>query len=194
MKNLFSINQTARKDATDFDANGYMKAHVSDAVRDKLQRALDPPDQESAPASDSPEIAAQKRVNRRNGIISGVAFAIALVLFYLDGQRGEGTAMDALTMASILFALVSIVFCFLARRGANKLHAASIPAMDKDFWAAAAARLDEVSREAARELGVPEDAVSLEVFPYHYTVKNGIPVLTQSEILQKPDTRVDTLF
>ncbi len=174
MKNLFSINQTDSKKATDFDETPFTVARVSEEVRYKLEHALDEITVDIEP-EDTEEIRAMKRLQRRDWIICASALLTAIVLFLIGESTGMFTALPALNIISFALMAVSIVFNFKARRKSTKLRTNSTRSGELNIEAATA-RLEEASAAAALELGVPEDAEKLEVLPYHYKVQNGVAV------------------
>ncbi len=172
MKNLFSINMTNSENAADLDQTPYTAAHVSAEVRDKLDHAFDSPEDTPKKPADSAEVAAEKRILRRDWMICGVSFAMGLLLLFLDNLQ-EGGALSPLTVATIVLLGVMIVFYYKARRRSNRLRSAAIPSMDSDIEAATA-RLTEAAELAADELGVPKSAKTLEILPLHYKLRNGV--------------------
>ncbi len=173
MKNLFAINRTDNEEATDLDQNPFVAAHVSDEVRYKLDHAFDDPEAEPVPEPDSEEVAAQKRIIRRNWIIFGVMFGVALLLSLLDRIQPESdNALSPLLDVAIILMIASLFFYYKAKRMSNKLRSTAIPTRDTDIEAATA-RLTEAAELASDELGVPKGATALEVLPYHYRIKDG---------------------
>ncbi len=175
MRNLFSINKTNDRDATDFDQNPYEVAHVSDEVRHKLEHALDDPDAPPEKPAESEEALAQKRKVRRYWIICTASLVAALGGFALE--RREMLPKMSVVWNVVYFGLliVCIIFNFKARRLSNKLRATENPLSDVNIEAATE-RLGEAAAEAARELGVPADTPYLEILPYHYKMSGETPV------------------
>ena len=166
MRNLFAIDKTQDQEATDFDRNPYMVAHVSDEVRCKLEHAFDDLDPEPKPRVDGEELAAEKKILRRDWMICGVVLGVALVLFFLDRlHTDEGLSVWSYAIMALM--IPGIVFYYKAQRRSRRLRFEEAPQSDADMQASLE-RLDEIEAEANRELGVPEDANELEVFPYHY--------------------------
>ncbi len=178
MKNLFAINKTGNKEATDLDGNPYVVAHVSDEVRSMLEHAFDDVTADMEPEAkpeDAEETRAIKRLQRRNWIICMSALVAAMVLFFAGESTGIFTATPVLNFIPIALLVVSIVFNFKARRQSTRLRENTMKLGEMDIEAATA-RLEEASAAAARELGVPENAERLEVLPYHYKIKDGVAV------------------
>ncbi len=168
MKNLFAVNMTDNKDATDFDVNPYRKAHVSAETEALYERALEGLHRDEMPRELTAEEAALKqraRVFRWVGLISLVG---AMALFFVQGDRAD----MLLTAVQMALLVVSLVTTFLARRMGNKLNTAEQKSMEDDF-SVVAERLNEAAAQAAVELGVPKDAATLEVLPFHYKLSGG---------------------
>lgn len=170
MNNLFSVDKTGDKNATDFDQNPYVVAHVSEEVRHKLATAF----AFDEPRSVEPKSDAEKATVRKSrifGIIS-VAFLAAGIVFILLADRGNWYAASPfLHIVDVALLLACIVFNFLSRRMTQKMGRMSSTTAKEDI-ASATERLKAAAAEAARELGVPDGAVSLEILPYHYK-QNG---------------------
>ncbi len=170
MKNLFAINKTEEKDAKHFDDNPYLAARVSEAVRARLDTAFDDAFQEPEEPTLTPEQQAVKTKSSRFrwiGVLCMIA-ALAGLLFVKSDE--PNIAVD---MVMIALLLVSTVLMFLSRRAEQKLQAelrGNRPAID---FSEATKNLQAAAEEAAQELGVPADAVSLEVLPYHYKTVGG---------------------
>ena len=175
MKNLFSINKTTDRDAAEFDATPYTAAHVSDGVRDKLKSAFSVLEEETAPRKVSPEEAALRKQSNRYWLICIGCFALALLLFFGGEQIGLYSAVPALHVLDLALLVCAIVFNFKARKVSRKQSALDSSRLNLDFTEASK-RLEEAAAEAARELGVPAGALSVDVLPYHYKVSDGAQV------------------
>ncbi len=165
MKNLFAVHKTDRKEATTFDENPYLVTRVSDEVKYRLEHAFDDAKDEDPSAKREPtaEEAALKRRSRILWGIGLVSLVGALVLFFLQGEEGN----TVMTVIEFLLLIVSVVTTFMAKRANQKLMSAEQTDLRADF-AVITDRLNEAAEEAAKELGVPKGAVSLEILPHHY--------------------------
>ncbi len=171
MKNLFSINRTDNKESAVFDENPYLAARVSADIHYRLEHVFDDALAEPTPPPETEESRAQKRKGRIYWIICGASLVLALILFVLS-QQMTGTAASSMTVIYMGLLVVSIVFNYMARRLARKQTKDERAVMEIDY-AAMTAKLEEISAEAARELGVPADARSMEILPYHYKEVSG---------------------
>ncbi len=171
MKNLFSINKDICEGAVAFDENPYLAGRVSDDTRDRLSHAFDILKSDPVREKPTPRQLALKRRARRLWGGAFATLAAAIVLFILTGKINSSLPI----VLQLILLAVSAVTTFLARRCDAKLTSSYRESMQPDF-AEATARMNAATAEAARELGVPQDAVSLEILPYRYKMADGIPV------------------
>ena len=106
--------------------------------------------------------------------------AATLILFFLGGDLGIYTAVPSLYFVNLALLAVSIVFNVKARR-INRSQTKSFNESLKLDFSESTARLNEAAAEAARELGVPASALTIDVLPYHYEEKNGKAVSTNKK-------------
>ncbi len=175
MKNLFSINKTGNPDATEFDENPYLCARVSEEVRGKLKGAFSIVEEQTAPKEPTEEEKALRKKGSRYWLICLFCLVGAIVLFFGGSRAGLYDAMPFLHVLDLALLVCAIVFNFKARKINRKQTEAQNDSFKFDFTEASK-RLEEAAAEAARELGVPETALAVDVFPYHYKV-NGDTVL-----------------
>lgn len=167
MKNLFSINKTDNKDATDFDENPYLAARVSDEVREKLKGAFSIVEEQSAPREPTEEEKALRKKGNRYWLICLACLVGSVALFLGGSQAGLYASMPYLHAIDLALLVGAIVFNFKARRIGRKQTEAQNSNLKFDF-SEASKKLEAAAAEAARELGVPEIALTVDVFPYHY--------------------------
>ena len=167
MKNLFCINKDVPQNAAAFDENPYLTKRVSEGTRDLLDHALDVLNNDPT-ADPTPEQVAMKKRGRTLWGISIVSLLGALLLFALSGQL-SGTVPTVIQFSLLT---VSVVTTFIARRNETKINAAYRESMKPDF-AEASERLNAAAEQAARDLGVPHGASSLEILPFNYRLANG---------------------
>ncbi len=175
MKNLFSINKTENPDATEFDETPYLAAHVSDEVRDKLKGAFAVVEEQTAPKELSEEEKALRKKGSRYWLLCLGCLLGAVILFFGGSRAGLYTSMPYLHVVDLALLVGAIVFNFKARKISRSQNLAHSESLKFDF-SEASKKLEAAAAEAARELGVPETALTVDVFPYHYK-RNGDTVL-----------------
>ena len=172
MKNLFSVNKTLSADHTDFDGNPYLVRRVSGEVKYKLDNAFTVLEEEMAPPPPTEEYTALKKKEGMYWIVCLICLVAGIAVFFL------GTEMKWFDPASLLFIPVGIllaaalVLCILAQRVKRKREAMDHSRREVNFDEATK-RLEAAAAEAAAELGVPDTYLSVDIFPYHYTVKEA---------------------
>ena len=175
MKNLFSINKTDNKDSMEFDAVPYHAASVSEEIRDKLKNAFSFVEKETTPP---PPTEAENALRRKGnacwlGCLGCMVGAIGL--FLVASRNGLYDTMPFLHIFELVLLGGAIFLNLRARKLTRKLSRTQGDRLQVDF-SEASKRLEAAAAEAARELGVPEGALSVDVFPYHYKV-NGDTIL-----------------
>lgn len=169
MKNLFSINKTDNKEATDFDENPYLAARVSDEVRKKLKGAFSVVEEQTAPREPTEEEKALSKKGSRYWLICIGCLLGAVALFFGGSQAGLYTSMPFLHIIDLALLVAAIIFNFKARKIGRRQNEAQRENLKFDF-SEASKKLEAAAAEAARELGVPADALTVDVLPYHYKV------------------------
>lgn len=172
MKNFFSINKTRDKNASDFDQNPYLAARVSDKVRDKLKSAFSVLEEEVAPAEPTEEEKALKQKGNRYWLICLLSLVSAVVLFLVGEEMGLYASMPYLHLVDGGLLVASIVFNIKARKIGRKQSAMGNQRLTMDF-SEASKRLEAAAAEASRELGVPANAISVDVLPFHYRMEGS---------------------
>ncbi len=169
MKNLFSINKSAGGEAVSFDHNRYLVRRVSEETRERLDHAFDILRDGPAPVPPTPEETALKQKSRLFSGIGIGCLVVAILLFLIGSYIGTSTPMTVIEMVLLV---VSIVTTFMGRRANMKLQASRQDSLHTDF-SAATDQLNETAEIAARELGVPHGAASLEILPFQYKMTDG---------------------
>lgn len=167
MKNLFSINKTSSKDASELDVTPYRAATVSEEVKAKLKNAFSVVEEESAPRELTEEEKLLRKKGNRYWMICLACLVSSVILFFGGGKIGIFEAVPALYTVNIGILAVAIVFNVKAKRINRKQNERMSESLKFDF-SEASARLVEAAAEASRELGVPEDALNADVFTYQY--------------------------
>lgn len=172
MKNLFSVNKTANRNETEFDATPYLAAHVSDEVMNQLKSSFSLLEAD-APAPEPSE--EEKALKRKSVLYWSLCFGLlvsAFLLFFVGADLPLYTAHPYLHVIDGGLLIAALVFQFKARRISRLLleTANDRPPLD---LAEASKKLEAAAAEAARELGVPSSALSADVLPFHYIIKNG---------------------
>ncbi len=165
MKNLFAVNKTHSKSEKNFDDNPYLAARVSDEVRHKLDTAFEGAFTEPERPALTDAQAAHKRRARTLWWIGVLCLVGGVALFALEDREQPHILMSAATFGLLI---ASTVLVFISRRMEQKLNAALRADKPEIDFSDATRRLQAAAEEAARELGVPAGAVSLEILPCHY--------------------------
>ena len=172
MKNFFSINKTDNRDADSFDEVPYLAATVSEGVRAKMKDAFSVVEEEyTAPQPTAEEAALKKKMNRYWMLCFGCLMG-SIILFFGGTSAGIYTSLPYLHVIDGGLLIASLVFNFKARRLGNQQTKTANDSLKLDFTEAGK-KLEEAAAEAARELGVPEQALSVDILPFHYIVKGG---------------------
>jgi hypothetical protein len=169
MKNLFSINKTDDKDSMEFDAVPYHTASVSDEVRSKLKNAFSIVEEDTAPPPPTEEESALRKKSNACWLTCLACMVGAIGLFLVASRNGLYETMPFLHIIELIFLAGAIFFNLRARKLSRKQTRVQGERMQVDF-SEASKRLEAAAAEAAAELGVPEGALSVDVFPYHYKV------------------------
>lgn len=175
MKNLFSVNKTQSPEASDFDEVPYLSARVSEEVKDKLKNAFSFVEEEIPQHEPTEEELALKKQGTYYWVICVVCFLASLILFFGGSRLGLYNSMPVLYVLDLGLMVAAIVFNFKARRISRKQMSANESRVNVDFTEATN-RLEAAAAEAASELGVPEGALSVDILPFHYKIKDGTPL------------------
>lgn len=167
MKNLFSINKTDNKDASELDSVPYLAATVSEEVRTLLKNAFSVVEEETAPREPTEEELALRKKGNRYWLICLTCLFASVALFFGGTKAGIFQAVPALHTVVLGLLAVSIVFNVKAKRLGRKQSEAQSESMKFDF-SEASKRLEEAASKAAAELGVPARALTVDIFPFHY--------------------------
>ena len=172
MKNLFSINKTTDKEINEPDDTLYLAARVSEEVRARMKNAFSVVEDEYAVHRPTEEEAALKKKMNRYWILAFSCLAGSMVLFF-GGTRAElYTSTPFLHVIDGGLLIASLVFNFKARRISNERNRLGENNIQFDFTEASK-QLEKAAAEAAKELGVPSSALSVDILPFHYVIKGG---------------------
>ncbi len=175
MKNLFSVNKTQSREAADYDETPYLAATVSEEVQSKLKSAFSVVEDEYATHEPTEEEKALKQQGNRYWILCVACFLAAMVIFFGGSNLNLYASMPVLHVLDMGLLVAAIVFNFKARKISRKQMSANENHATIDFTEASK-RLEEAAAEAARELGVPEGALSVDILPFHYKMKGDTPI------------------
>lgn len=167
MKNLFSINKTLSPDAMEFDVTPYHTKAVSEDVKAKLKNAFSIVEEEYAPKEPTEEELALRKKGNRYWLICVICLVAGVSLFFGGSRTPLFASMPYLHVLDLGLVIASLVFNFKARRINRRQNKITRQSLSVDFTEASR-RLEEAAAEAARELGVPETALTVDIFPYHY--------------------------
>lgn len=174
MKHLFSVDRTVDRTHNEFDSTPYVAARVSDEVRAKLKAAFSEEVIDPTPI-EAEEVATVKRKIRRSWLLC-VGFAAGAIGVYVALELlGVMESASAALVLPLALLGASMVFNVRARKLERSRISDTRPDTSTDIKAAVE-RFEAASREAARELGIPDGASALDVLPFYYKVKNGVPV------------------
>lgn len=179
MKNLFSIKQIDGGH-TELDATPYLAATASPEVKAKMQSAFSIAEAAATPKELTEEEKRLRAKGNRYWTVCLACLAATLVLFFLGGDLGIYTAVPSLYIVNLALLALSVFFNVKAKR-INRSQTKSFNESLKLDFSESTARLTEAVAEAARELGVPEHALTTDIFPYHYEQKNGKTVQTNKK-------------
>ncbi len=172
MKNLFSINKTDDKHADRFDDTPYLAARVSEAIQAKLKNAFSVLEDEYVVHEPTEEEKALKKKGDRYWLLCVACFFAAVALFFGGNKLGLYDATPYLHILDMGLLVAAIVFNVMARKIARRQTAVGTPSVAVDF-SKASKLLEEAAADASKELGVPRNAVAVDVLPFHYIIKNG---------------------
>ena len=164
----------------ELDPTPYLAATASPEVRAKMQRAFSIAEEAAAPKELTGEEKRLRAKGNRYWTVCFACLAAALVMFFLGANLGIYTASPSLYVVNLTLLAASIFFNVKARR-INRGQTNRLDESLKMDFSESTARLTEAAAEAARELGVPEDALTTDVLPYHYKEKNGKAVSTNKK-------------
>ena len=170
MKNLFSINKTEGRDQNEFDPTPYMAARVSEAVQNKLKHSFSVMEDDLTPAEMTEE---DKALKKKGSLYWALCLGLlggSFLLFFAGDRLGLYAALPALHVVDAGFLVAALVFHFKARRITRRQTEATNNRVRMDFTEATKL-LEEAAADAARELGVPDTALSVDILPYHYIVR-----------------------
>ena len=175
MKNLFSVNKTYNREANDYDENRYLAARVSDEIQNKLRNAFSVVTEETAPTEPTEEELALRKKSGLYWFSCLACFAVGCILFFFGDAIPAYQSIPALHLIDFALLIAAVVLHYKARRTSRRQASVGNEKVELNF-AEATKRLEEAAAEAAQELGVPEDALSVDILPFHYIMKGNSPV------------------
>ena len=175
MKNLFSINKARSGSVLELDPTPYHTATVSPEVKAKMQSAFSIAEAAATPKELTEEEKQLRAKGNRYWAVCLACLAATLVMFFLGGDLGIYTAVPSLYVVNLALLAASIFFNIKAKR-INRQQTNRLNESLKLDFSESTARLTEAAAEAARELGVPEDAMTADILPYHYEQDGDKPV------------------
>ena len=170
MKNFFSINKSGDKHADRFDDTPYLAAVVSEEVQAKMKNAFSVLEDEYATHEPTAEETALKKKGNRYLLLSAVCLMIGISLFFLGARMGWYDGAPLLHVLDVGLVAAALVFNFRSKRITRKLQTTYGSGVAVDFTKASRL-LEEAAAEASQELGVPRNAVAVDVLPFHYTIQ-----------------------
>lgn len=191
MKNLFSVNKTHNREANDFEENRYLAARVSDEVQEKLRNAFSVMTGAQAPQAQAPQAQApqeqasqgatpqepteEEKALKEKGNLYWVGcltcFVAGFLLFFFGDAIPLYRTMPYLHLIDAALLVAAVVLHFMSRRITRRQIGMDNAKVELNF-AEATKCLEEAAAEAARELGVPENALSVDILPFHYKLKS----------------------
>ena len=175
MKNLFSVNKTYNREANDYDENRYLAARVSDEIQNKLRNAFSVVTEETAPTEPTEEELALRKKSGLYWFSCLACFAVGCILFFFGDAIPAYQSIPALHLIDFALLIAAVVLHYKARRTSRRQASVGNEKVELNF-AEATKRLEEAAAEAAQELGVPEDALSVDILPFHYRLKGSAPI------------------
>ena len=175
MKNLFSVNRTLDRENNDYDPSPYLAATVSEELQEKLRGAFSSMEEKTATREPTEEELALKKKGNFYWKLCLLFFLGGLLLFIFGDSIPGYREIPAFHLIDIACMVVAVVFNFKARKLNRSELSIARGSMDVDF-SEATKQLEEAAAEAARELGVPENALSVDILPFHYKMKGDTPV------------------
>ena len=175
MKNLFSVNKTMSRENNDYDATPYLAATVSDEVQAKLKGAFSVVEEKVSTREPTEEELALKKKGNLYWRLCLLFFLGGLLLFLCGDSIPVYRDIPYLHLIDAVCLVAAVVFNFKARKLTRRETSLARDSMEVDF-SEATKRLEEAAAEAARELGVPDTALSVDILPFHYRLKGTTPV------------------
>ena len=172
MKNLFSINKTVNKDSMDFDVTPYHAATVSEEVKAKLKSAFSVVEDKYTPHEPTEEEIALRKKSNRYWMLCLLCLVAGVALFFGGSKLRILESLPYLHFVDLAFVIAAMVFNFKARRIGRQQTKLNEAKVTVDF-SEASKRLEEAAHDAARELGVPTDALTVDILPFHYKEDGG---------------------
>ena len=175
MKNLFSVNRTLDRENVDYDLTPYLAATVSPEVREKLSGAFASIEERTAAREPTEEELALTKKRSFYNKMWLLFFFGGVLLFFLGDSIPLYQSIPYLHLIDLACLITAVVFNFKARKLTRRETSLARGSMEIDF-SEATKLLEAAAAEAARELGVPDTALSVDILPFHYKFKSDLPV------------------
>lgn len=168
MKNLFTHQILPDEDESyvPFE-NPYLVSRVSPEVEAMMQYD---DDEDDKPKLTDEEKDALKSKEKKYLLAILISFALTLFSFLVI-NRTEALTDTPMMLLPIVGAIVMLVFLYQFRRLQWKKNGTNTNDLNDIDFQAMAERIDEASKAARAEMGIPDDDVSVEILPYGYKKK-----------------------
>ena len=167
MKNLFRINRTADELESRLEATPFDRDRITPELEDEMGRIT-----ADALGSDEQDKAIREASKPDARFWVGVGLLVVLMASVLfGGDNLFAGDRKWLAWVSLGLMLVSLVLITMSRSAQRKAIGESVQKQSDFDFKAGMEKLDELSREARRQLNVPDDAAEFDVFPYAFKMK-----------------------
>jgi len=168
MRNLFTHKILPDDDMTYVPyENPYLVSRVSPEV-EAMMNADD--DEDAKPKLRDDEKDALKTKEKKYLLGVFFSFAISLGIFMLI-SRIKALENSPLIFLPMVGMVIALVFVYKMKHLQLKRNGTAIDSFKDIDIEAMAARIDEASKAARAEMGIPDDDVSVEILPYGYKMK-----------------------
>lgn len=168
MKNLFTHQVLPDDDESyvPFE-NPYLVSRISPEVEAMMH--YDNEEEEKPKLTDGEKDALKAKEKK---YLLGVLISFAFSLFsFIAVNRVKSLADTPLMLVPAIGAIVLLVFMYQFRRLQWKKNGSNADSLKDVDFEAMAARIDEASKAARAEMGIPDDDVSVEILPFTYKIK-----------------------
>ncbi len=170
MKNLFRIDRTNDDLSGKWEATPFDEGRITPELEKQLDAVT--ADAIGGDGDKDQEIRAASRPDWRFWVGLGLMMAVIITaLAAKDVVFASGTSY--LSWALLIVLALSTVLISLSRRTQRRNIDNAFKEQSEVDFKAAMEKLDALSGEAREMLGIPDDALELDVFPYVFTCKNG---------------------
>jgi hypothetical protein len=113
-------------------------------------------------------------------------------LFFIGTRAGWYEATPFLHILDVGLVAAALFFNLKSKKATNRLRSVSESNVTMDFTEASKL-LEEAAAEAARELGIPKNALSVDVLPFHYIMKENYYTRDDAPVPAGKKNRFDNL-